>query len=141
MDAPALSNVTYDALVVGKKMGPYPEEISAEAAGRLAGEIGEPAEVTKVPPAIYPTLFLKALRRSMGGIPAKSILAKQELEFKGELPVDSTANVVTWIGDKQIKRDRPYVTIEFEVSDGDGDVVLTGRKVIIWPTGPGEVAA
>ena len=107
-------------------------------ASALAGSIGEPKAVTTAPPAVFPVLFLKALRRSMGGIPAGSVLAKQELEFHAELPVDSTVNVTTWISEKYLRRERPYVVIEFDIRDESDTQVVTGRKIIVWPTGPGE---
>ena len=74
----------------------------------------------------------------MGGIPAGSILAKQQFEFQGRLPVDSPARVTTWVGEKYVRRERPYVVIEFDVRDAQDAPVLTGRKIIVWPTGPGE---
>jgi hypothetical protein len=137
-DSSILSNVAYDDLVVGRRMGPYEETVSRGMAEQLAAEIGRPVAVDVAPPSVFPVLFLKALRSSMGGIPPKSILAKQELEFHRELPVDSTVSISTWIGKKEVKRDRPFVTIEFDIRDSDGDEVVTGRKVIVWPTGPTE---
>ena len=91
-----------------------------------------------VPPAVFPVLFLKALRRAMGGIPAGSVLAKQELEFHAVLPVDSEVQITTWVGDKQVRRDRPFVTIDFDIRDAQDAQVVTGRKIIVWPSGPGE---
>lgn len=137
-EAPALSNVLYDDLEVGAVRGPYEEHVSAALAGALSGSIGDVRRVAKAPPAVFPVLFLKALRRSMGGIPAGSVLAKQELEFHGELDVDTTASVTTWVGEKYVRRDRPFVVIEFDVRDDQDRQVLTGRKIIMWPTGPGE---
>lgn len=137
-NAPALSNVAYDDLEVDRVLGPYAEQVPESLAGALAGSIGEPNKVTNAPPAVFPVLFLKALRRSMGGIPAGSVLAKQELEFHAELPVDSTVNVTTWISEKYLRRDRPYVVIEFDIRDESDTQVVTGRKIIVWPTGPGE---
>jgi acyl-CoA thioesterase FadM len=90
------------------------------------------------PPAIFPVLFLKALRRSMGGIPAGSVLAKQELEFHAPLPVDSEVQVTTWVSEKYVRRERPYVVVDFDIRDEAGTQLLTGRKIIMWPTGPGE---
>lgn len=135
-DPPALSNVRYDDLVVGRRMGPYPEMVSAEMAARLAGPIGANTPVTATPPAVFPVLFLKALRRAMGGIPGGSVLAKQELEFHRDLPVDSTVQIATWVGDKQVRRERPFVTIEFDIRDDADRQIVTGRKIIVWPTGP-----
>jgi hypothetical protein len=137
-DTPALSNIAYDDLVVGERMGPYTETVSRDMAARLAGPIGEPEDIKAVPPATYPILFLKALRRSMGGIPAGSVLAKQELEFHAVLAPDSEVSIFTWVGDKQVRRDRPFVTIEFDIRDADDRQVVTGRKIIVWPTGPAE---
>jgi hypothetical protein len=140
-DSPALSNIAYDDLVVGERMGPYTETVSRDMAARLAGPIGTPQDVDGVPPATYPILFLKALRRSMGGIPAGSVLAKQELEFHAVLAPDRQVSITTWVGDKQVRRERPFVTIEFDIRDAEDRQIVTGRKIIIWPTGPagGEV--
>jgi hypothetical protein len=135
-DPPSLSNVHYDDLVVDERMGPYTETVSAAMAGRLSGPIGDDQTVTAAPPAVFPVLFLKGLCQAMGGIPAGSILAKQELEFHSELPVDSEVSIAVWVGDKQVRRERPFVTIEFDIRDGSDTQVVTGRKIIVWPTGP-----
>lgn len=135
-DTPALSNIAYDDLVVGDRMGPFTECVSRALAGRLAGAIGEPVDVEAAPPATYPVLFLRALRRGMGGIPAGSVLAKQELEFHAQLPAGRDVHITTWVGSKEVKRERPFVTIEFDIRDNAGQRVVTGRKVIVWPTGP-----
>ena len=137
-DAPALSAVAYDELEVGRRHGPYRELVSPDLAGRLVGPIGRPAAVEQAPPAVFPVLFLRALRRAMGGIPAGSILAKQELDFHASLPVDSDVHVTTWVGSKEVKRERPFVTIEFDIRDDDDKQIVSGRKIIVWPTGPGE---
>ena len=136
-DRPALSNIAYDDLVLDERMGPFSETVSREMAGQLTGPIGTDQPVTEAPPAVFPILFLKALRRAMGGIPAGSVLAKQELEFHAALPVDSEVEIVTWVGDKQVRRARPFVTIEFDIRDSGGTRIVTGRKIIVWPTGPG----
>jgi hypothetical protein len=140
-DPPALADIPYDDLVVDRRMGPFAEPVSAEMASRLAGSIGEPVPVTAAPPAVFPVLFLKALRRGMGGIPAGSVLAKQELEFHGELPVDSEVQITAWVGDKQVRRGRPFVTIEFDIRDERDTQIVTGRKIILWPSGPAEEQA
>lgn len=141
-DAPALSNIAYDDLVVDERFGPFEEVVTQDLAGRLAGPIGVPVTVTLTPPAVFPVLFLRALRRAMGGIPAGSILARQELEFHAQLPVDRRVAITTWVGAKEVRRERPFVTIEFDVRDAaDDSQVVTGRKIIVWPTGPGERSA
>jgi hypothetical protein len=137
-DTPALSDVHYDDLIVGDRMGPFAETVTRDLASRLAGPIGEAVAVEHAPPSVFPVLFLRALRRAMGGIPAGSILAKQELEFHGELPVESSVAITVWVGEKLVKRERPFVTIEFDIRDEDDAPVVTGRKIIVWPTGPGE---
>jgi len=137
-DTPALSDVHYDDLIVGDRMGPFAETVTRDLASRLAGPIGEPVAVEHAPPSVFPVLFLRALRRAMGGIPAGSILAKQELEFHAELPVESSVAIAVWVGEKLVKRERAFVTIEFDIRDEDDAPVVTGRKIIVWPTGPGE---
>ena len=72
----------------------------------------------------------------MGGIPAGSILAKQELDFHASLPVDSDVHITTWVGAKEVRRERPFVTIEFDIRDERDAQIVTGRKIIVWPTGP-----
>lgn len=135
---PVLSNLAYDDLVLDRRMGPYTETVSREMASRLAGSIGVPQPVTAAPPAVFPVLFLKALRRALGGIPGGSVLAKQELEFHAVLPVDSDVQITTWVGSKEVRRERPFVTIEFDIRDSASRQIVTGRKIIVWPTGPGE---
>jgi hypothetical protein len=135
-DPPALADIPYDSLVVGRRLGPYAETVSAEMAARLAGPIGASTPAALAPPAVFPVLFLRALRRSLGGIPAGSVLAKQELEFHAELPVEREVQITVWVGDKQVRRGRPFVTIEFAIDAGETPI-LTGRKIIVWPSGPG----
>ena len=137
-DTPALSDIHYDDVIVGERMGPFAETVTPDLASRLAGPIGEPTPAEHAPPSVFPVLFLRALRRAMGGIPAGSILAKQELEFHAELPVESSVAITVWIGEKLVKRERPFVTIEFDIRTDDDAPVVTGRKIIVWPTGPGE---
>ena len=138
---PALSNVTYDQIEVGKSLGTVTEPVSAELAGSLAGPIGEPgAQPTVAPPAVYPVLFLKALRRTLGGIPNGGVLAKYELEFGPPLKTGGEVEIEVSINDKYVRRERPYVVVEFAITDEGGTRVLTGRKIIMWPTGPGEEA-
>lgn len=137
-DTPALTNIAYDDLVVDDRKGPFAELVSRDLAGRLAGPIGQPAGVSEAPPAVFPVLFLRALRRGMGGIPAGSVLAKQQLEFHAPLAVDTEAQITMWVGAKEVRRERPFVTIEFDIRDDKGTKVVTGRKIIVWPTGPGE---
>jgi hypothetical protein len=139
-EAPALSNVTYDQIEVGKSLGTITETVDADLAGSLAGPIGEPGAATVAPPAVFPVLFLKALRRTLGGIPNGGVLAKQEFEFGPPLPVGSEVEIEVSVSDKYVRRERPYVVVEFTLRDGQGVQVLTGRKIIMWPTGPGEEA-
>lgn len=132
-----LSNVAFDDLRVGERNGPYEVEVTAELAERLAGEIGVRSPVAAVPPAVYPVVFLVALRQAMGGIPAGSILAKQDIEFHRVASVGSVLRVTTWVGETYVRRGRPYAVIEFDVRDSVDRSVATGRKVIVWPNGPG----
>ena len=138
-DTPALSNVTYDELSEGQVLGTVTEPVSAEMAGQLIGEIGAPGEAALAPPAVFPVLFLKALRRTLGGIPSGGVLAKYELRFGEPLPADgSEATIEVSIAEKYVRRERPYVVVQFAIDDAEGKRALTGLKTIMWPTGPGQ---
>ena len=132
-ETPELSDVGYDDLVVGRRYGPFEETVDAPLADQLRGVIGEAQPGSLAPPAVYPVLFLRALRRAMGGIPPGSILGKQEFEFHAPVRVGDTVSISTWVGDKYIRRERPYAVIDFEISRPDGAIALTGRKIIVWP--------
>ena len=137
-DAPALSNVTYDELEVGSVLGTVTEPVGAELAGSLVGTIGAPGEAEFAPPAVFPVLFLKALRRTLGGIPNGGVLAKYELDFGAPLKTGGEVEIEVSIKDKYVRRDRPYVVVQFAIDDAHGERALTGLKTIMWPTGPGE---
>ena len=137
-EAPALSNTTYDELEVGSVLGTVTEPVSAEMAGSLVGAIGAPGEVDVAPPAVFPVLFLKALRRTLGGIPNGGVLAKYELRFGEPLKTGGEVEIEVSIADKYVRRERPYVVVQFAIDDADGKRALTGLKTIMWPTGPGE---
>lgn len=132
-EAPRLSRVAYDELVLDRRYGPFDEVVDAALADATREEIGDVIAGQQVPPAVFPILFLKALRRAFGGIPAGSVLAKQELEFRGPMAVGETAWIETWVGSKYERRGRRYAVLEFDVRNHDRDPVLTGRKYIVWP--------
>lgn len=137
-ETPALTNVTYDELDVGQVLGTVTEPVSAEMAGSLAGEIGAPGEAEFAPPAVFPVLFLKALRRTLGGIPNGGVLAKYDLDFGAPLATGGEVEIEVSIADKYVRRERPYVVVQFAIDDAGGERALTGLKTIMWPTGPGE---
>jgi hypothetical protein len=138
-ETPALSNVTYDELDEGQVLGTVTEPVSAEMAGSLIGEIGAPSEAQVAPPAVFPVLFLKALRRTLGGIPSGGVLAKYELRFGEPLRADGgEVEIEVSIAEKYVRRERPYVVVQFAIDDADGNRALTGLKTIMWPTGPGQ---
>ena len=137
-EAPALSNTTYDELEVGSVLGTVTEPVGAELAGSLVGTIGDAGEAEVAPPAVFPVLFLKALRRTLGGIPNGGVLAKYELDFGAPLKTGGEVEIEVSIKDKYVRRERPYVVVQFAIDDADGERALTGLKTIMWPTGPGE---
>jgi len=137
-EAPALTDVSYDELEVGQVLGTVTEPVSAAMAGSLVGEIGAPGEAALAPPAVFPVLFLKALRRTLGGIPNGGVLAKYDLHFGAPLETPAEVEIEVSIADKYVRRERPYVVVQFAIDDADGERALTGLKTIMWPTGPGE---
>ena len=137
-EAPALTDVSYDELEVGQVLGTVTEPVNAAMAGSLVGEIGAPGEAALAPPAVFPVLFLKALRRTLGGIPNGGVLAKYDLHFGAPLETPAEVEIEVSIADKYVRRERPYVVVQFAIDDADGERALTGLKTIMWPTGPGE---
>lgn len=138
-DPPRLSTIHFDDLTVGLRFGPYVEVVSAALADRLRGEVGVPQAGQFAGPGVFPVLFLKVLRTAMAGIPPETVLAKEEFEFRAQVPVDTEVRCVTWVGEKYTRRNRSYAVIEFEIRGADGELALTGRKVIMWPE-PREAA-
>jgi acyl dehydratase len=102
-------------------------------ADSLRGEVGVVTPGRLAGPGVFPVLLLKVLRRAMGGVLSETVLAKQELEFHSPVAVDTDVSCYTWVGDKYTRRDRRYAVIEFEIHNCDGELALTGRKVILWP--------
>ena len=137
-EAPALTDVSYDELEVGQVLGTVTEPVSAAMAGSLVGEIGAPGEAALAPPAVFPVLFLKALRRTLGGIPNGGVLAKYDLQFGAPLATPGEVEIEVSIADKYVRRERPYVVVQFAIDGADGERALTGLKTIMWPTGPGQ---
>lgn len=137
-DVPALTRVAYDELVQGAPLGEAEATVDAGLATRLAGPIGQPTETTTAPPAVFPVLFLRALRLALGGLPDGGVLARFELEFGEPLAVGSAVAISIRVGDKYVRRDRPYVVFEFEFRDAAGELAVSGRMVTVWPDGPGE---
>jgi len=137
-ETPALSNVTYDELDVGQVLGTVDEPVGPELAGSLSGAIGASGEAAIAPPAVFPVLFLKALRRTLGGIPNGGVLAKYELRFGAPLETGGDVRIEVSIADKYVRRERPYVVVQFAIDDASGERALTGLKTIMWPTGPGQ---
>jgi len=137
-ETPALSNTTYDEIEVGSVLGTVTEPVGPQLAGSLVGVIGAPGEAEVAPPAVFPVLFLKALRRTLGGIPNGGVLAKYELRFGEPLKTGGEVAIEVSIADKYVRRERPYVVVQFAIDDADGGRALTGLKTIMWPTGPGE---
>lgn len=133
---PTLSDVRFESLEIDRRFGPFEEEISAELADSVRDEIVRspvPSGAQTVPPAVYPLLFLRALRRAMGGIPPGSVLAGQEFEYHRAVPVNTVVTIEAWVSEKFVKKDRPYVRLEFLIRDREGRDALTGSKLIIWP--------
>jgi hypothetical protein len=132
-EAPLLSEVRYEDLVVGRRYGPYAEPVLAHFADRLRDDVGVPRPGAFAGPGVFPVLFLRVLRRAMGGIPPGSVLAKQDLEFHAPVAIDSTVQCEAWVGETYVRRRRPYAVIEFEIRTAEGELALRGRKVIVWP--------
>jgi len=131
--SPLLSDIQYVDLAMGRRFGPYKETLAPELVDRLRSTIGVTRPGVVAGADVFPVLFLKVLRRAFGGIPTQTVLAKEELEFHAPVTVGSAVQCVTWVGEKYVRRARRYVVVEFEITTSDGELALTGRKVIVWP--------
>lgn len=135
-DVPALTRVAYDELELGALLGETEASVDAELARGLAGPIGAETETPTAPPAAFPVLFLRALRLALGGLPDGGVLARFELELGEPLPVGGPVSISIRVGDKYVRRDRPYVVFEFEFRAAGGELAAGGRMVTVWPDGP-----
>lgn len=135
---PRHSDVSYEDLDVGATYGPFTETVDAQLADSMRETIGVQRRGAVAPPAVFPILFLRGLRRAMGGIPPGSVLAKQDLEFHAPVAVGSEVEVLVRVSEKYVRRERQYAVIEFEIANDNGELALIGHKVIVWPA-PKEV--
>jgi hypothetical protein len=80
-----------------------------------------------------PLLFLKTLRRALGGIPPGGILARQRFDFHDALPAKCTVETEAWVGEQYERRGRFYTVFEFSIRLAGGETAATGTMVIAAP--------
>ena len=123
----------YEELGVGRRFGPFEERLPRETSDRLRGAVGEASPGDLAPAGVVPLLFLKALRRALGGIPPGGILARQRFDFSSPLPADCTVEIEVWVGEQYERRGRLYTVFEFAVRGPGGETAATGTMVIAAP--------
>jgi len=139
-----LSQIAAEEIPVGKRYGPYVHELTdgivatwtkalddrepayaSDAAARTAGLGGRVA-----PPGALTLHFLKAAMDAWGGMPVGMILARQEIDFhEPARPGDRLATEFV-IQQKTIKKDRPWIDLEFTTKNEGGQTVAVCR--ITW---------
>jgi hypothetical protein len=133
-DVPLISKLRYDELSVGMHFGPFSERIDESLCASLEVQPGNGDDSRPAPAGVFPALFLRAYRKALGGVVAGALLAREELEFHGTVPVGVEVTIDVWISDKYRKRNRPYVVMEFRLNNLPGRLLVSGRKIIVWPT-------
>lgn len=132
----ALTNLAYDDLPLGTVGAPLSVKVDSDLAAQLAGPLGTRRPVERLPAGVLPVLFLRAVRSSLGGIPAGAILAKQTLRYVRAVPLPTVVTVTTEVEEKVVRRGRPFVRFRFAVRGPDGDLIGSGSKTMVWPSGP-----
>jgi hypothetical protein len=126
------SPLAYRDLSLGVHYGPFTERIDESLCEGL--DVSPPARGGRLaPPGVFPALFLRAHARALGGVADGSILAREEIEFHGTVPVGAEVNIEVWIGDKYERRGRRYVVVEARVTDHPGRLIVSGRNILAWP--------
>jgi len=125
--------VRYEELETGRRFGPFEEALARETSDRLRGSVGEARPGTLAPAGVVPLLFLKALRRALGGIPPGGILARQRFDFLAPLPAECVVRTEVVVAEQYERRGRFYTVFEFTIRlPGDG-TAATGTMVIAAP--------
>lgn len=139
-----LSRIEAKEIPVGKRYGPYVHELTdaivatwtkalddgepayaSDEAGRDAGHGGRIA-----PPGTLTLHFLKAAMDAWGGMPIGMILARQEIDFhEPARPGDRLATEMV-VQSKTVKKDRPWLDLEFTTRNDKGQTVAVCR--ITW---------
>jgi acyl dehydratase len=110
--------------VVGDNNGLYLDGEAARRAG-LGGLIGPPGLA-----AIYSRLsYLQD-----HGMPSGGVLAKQEFEFHGPIPIGCPLKVTARVSESYVdEKGRKRVNFLIEAEDHEGNPVSTTRLYAIWP--------
>lgn len=142
-----LSLVPAAEVPVGKRYGPYTHELTDAMANTwvralddrdpaytddsAARQAGYPGRIA--PPGVVTLFFLKAAMDAYDGIPSGMILASQEVELHAPAcPGDKLATEFH-IVNKTIRKDRPWVDLEFRTRNQRGETVAVSRITWIWP--------
>lgn len=139
-----LSQIEAKEIPVGKRYGPYVHELTdsivatwtralddrqpAYAGDAEARKAGYPSRVA--PPGTLTLHFLKAAMDAWGGMPVGMILARQEIDFHEPAhPGDRLATEFV-VQQKTIRKDRPWIDLEFTTKNDRGQTVAVCR--ITW---------
>jgi len=60
-----------------------------------------------------------------------AIWAKSEQEFFGPKKIGSKIFITGRVADKYVKRGRKYVVLEFETTNGNGEIILKSRETAV----------
>ncbi len=129
---PEFSTVRYAELSVGDRWGPFVEPLARSTSDSLRGAIGTQVEGETAPLGVLPLLTLRVLRRSLDGIIAGGVLARQTFTVVGELPVEGDVAIEMWVSGQQRRPSGLYTTFTFSFAS-EGHLSTVVEWMIIAP--------
>ena len=126
-DVPLFSELSYQDLALGQRFGPFTESLDQAVSDELRGPIGSSTPGDSAPLGVLPLVTLRALRRSMNGIVAGGVLARQTFSVLDELPAAGDIDIDVWVSAQQQRPSGFYTTFTFALSH-DG----LPRAIVEW---------
>lgn len=129
------SPLSFKQLPVGFKFPPTSYELSESIVAKYLEAVDESADFLTlgvVPPLAIAARAMTALAQSFT-VPPGSIHASQELEFLKPVPIGSKVRCGGRIAQKLARGSLNLVMLEINVTDEDGEQVLTGKATIAAP--------
>ena len=123
--------VSYDELSQGQEFPAMEFELDARTVSTYVEAVGA-APCAHVPPLAVAARAIASLG-GLVALPAGTIHAAQEFEFRRLVPVGAHVSCVARVARKLARGPVRMLTLETIVSDATGDVVQKGRSTIVLP--------
>jgi acyl dehydratase len=129
------SPLSFKQLPIGFEFPPTSYELSESIVAKYLEAVDESADFLTlgvVPPLAIAACAMTALAQSFT-VPPGSIHASQELEFLKPVPIGSKVSCGGRIAQKLARGSLNLIMLEINVTDEDGERVLTGKATIAAP--------